>query len=188
MSILGTRVVRTEDPRLLTAGGTYVDDLRVPELLGAARATFIRSPVAHALITGLDPSAARAAPGVIAVFTAQDMDDLPPPPPDDGTGSEGAPVPMGGPWSEPLLARDRVRFAGEPVALVLTDEAAAQRDPHRHQPARGQGHRRGRHDRGRAGHPERDHRRGQPPRGAPHRHARYARPGLGRDQRGEGAQ
>ena len=123
MSILGTRVVRTEDPRLLTAGGTYVDDLRVPELLGAARATFIRSPVAHALITGLDSSAARAAPGVIAVFTAQDMDDLPPPPPDDGTGSEGAPVPMGGPWSEPLLARDRVRFAGEPVALVLTDDS-----------------------------------------------------------------
>ena len=40
MSILGTRVVRIEDPRLLTAGGTYVDDVRVPELLGAARVTF----------------------------------------------------------------------------------------------------------------------------------------------------
>ena len=123
MSILGTRVVRTEDPRLLTAGGAYVNDLRVPELLAAARATFVRSPVAHALITGLDLSAARAAPGVLAVFTAQDMDDLPPPPPDDGTGSEGAPVPMGGPWAEPLLARDRVRFAGEPVAVVLTGDS-----------------------------------------------------------------
>ena len=77
MSILGTRVVRTEDPRLLTSGGTYVDDLRVPELAGAARVTFVRSPIAHALITALDPSAARDAPGVIAVFTAQDMDDLP---------------------------------------------------------------------------------------------------------------
>ena len=44
MSILGTRVVRTEDPRLLTAGGTYVDDVRVPELAGAARVTFVRSP------------------------------------------------------------------------------------------------------------------------------------------------
>ncbi len=44
MSILGTRVVRIEDPRLLTAGGTYVDDLRVPELAGAARVTFVRSP------------------------------------------------------------------------------------------------------------------------------------------------
>jgi len=43
MSILGTRVVRTEDPRLLTAGGTYVDDLRVPELATAGRVTFVRS-------------------------------------------------------------------------------------------------------------------------------------------------
>jgi carbon-monoxide dehydrogenase large subunit len=44
MSILGTRVMRTEDPRLLTLGGTYVDDLRVPELAGAPRITFVRSP------------------------------------------------------------------------------------------------------------------------------------------------
>src|SRR5215469_898625 len=51
MSILGTRVVRTEDPRLLTAGGTYVDDLRLP---GAAQVTFVRTPVAHALVTGID--------------------------------------------------------------------------------------------------------------------------------------
>ncbi|MDX6334541.1 MAG: aerobic carbon-monoxide dehydrogenase large subunit [Streptosporangiaceae bacterium] len=126
MSILGTRVVRTEDPRLLTAGGTYVDDLRVPELAGAARVTFVRSPVAHARITGLDTSAALAAPGVLAVFTAQDMDDLPPPPPDgEGgpDGSEGGPVPLGGPWAEPLLAADRVRFVGEPVAIVLTSDS-----------------------------------------------------------------
>src|SRR5258707_15668665 len=116
MSILGTRVVRTEDPRLLTAGGTYVDDLRVPELAGAARVTFVRSPIAHALITALDPSAARDAPGVIAVFTAQDMDDLPPPPDDAVQNpSEGAPLPLGGRWSEPLLAADRVRYVGEPV-------------------------------------------------------------------------
>ena len=80
MSILGTRVVRTEDPRLLTAGGTYVEDLRVPELAGAARVTFVRSPIAHALITGIDASAAREAPGVVAVLTAADMDDLAPPP------------------------------------------------------------------------------------------------------------
>ena len=44
MSILGTRVVRTEDPRLLTRGGVYTDDLRIPELDGAARITFVRSP------------------------------------------------------------------------------------------------------------------------------------------------
>ena len=42
MSILGTRVIRTEDPRLLTSGGVYVDDLREPELAGAVRATFVR--------------------------------------------------------------------------------------------------------------------------------------------------
>lgn len=59
MSILGTRVVRTEDPRLLTVGATYVDDLRLPELAGAARATFVRSPLAHAVITGCGTSASR---------------------------------------------------------------------------------------------------------------------------------
>ena len=121
MSILGTRVVRTEDPRLLTAGGTYVDDLRVPELADAARVTFVRSPVAHARITGMDTDAARQAPGVLAVLTIQDMDDLtPPPPPEPGSEvSEGAPMPLGGVWSEPLLAIDRVRYVGEPVALSL---------------------------------------------------------------------
>src|SRR5450432_4854759 len=109
MSILGTRVVRTEDPRLLTLGGSYVDDLRLPELAGAARVTFVRSPLAHALITGIDVSAALEAPGVVAVLTARDAGDLPP----------ASTRPM----TEPLLAGDRVRFVGEPVALVLTDHA-----------------------------------------------------------------
>jgi aerobic carbon-monoxide dehydrogenase large subunit len=123
MSILGTRVMRTEDPRLLTGGGIYVDDLRVPELAAASRITFVRSPVAHALITGIDVSAARNAPGVVAVLTARDLDDLPPPPPDDGGGGEEAPMPLGGPYTEPLLAGDRVRYVGEPVAIVITDES-----------------------------------------------------------------
>jgi len=127
MSILGTRVVRIEDPRLLTAGGTYVDDLRVPQLMGAARVTFVRSHHGHALITGVDASAALAAPGVVAVLTYRDIDDIPPPPPlpEGGPppGSEAAPLPMGGVWQEPLLAVDRVRFVGEPVAMVLTDDS-----------------------------------------------------------------
>lgn len=108
MSIMGTRVVRVEDPRLLTAGGTYTDDLRVPELAGAAYATFVRSPHAHARITGVDVSAAQGTPGVVAVLTGQDADDLPPPAEDNA-------------MAEPVLAKDTVRYVGEPVALVVTD-------------------------------------------------------------------
>jgi aerobic carbon-monoxide dehydrogenase large subunit len=103
MSIMGTRVLRTEDPRLLTDGGVYVDDLRVPELTRASFATFVRSPMAHALITEIDASAALDQPGVVAVITAADL------------------PAAGRPTAEPLLAADRVRFVGEPVALVLTD-------------------------------------------------------------------
>jgi carbon-monoxide dehydrogenase large subunit len=109
----------------LTAGGVYVDDLREPELAGAVRATFVRSTVAHALITGIDTSAALAQPGVVAVLTAADMTDMPLPPPPaepdpDAPPPEG-PMPVGGVWQEPLLAIDRVRFVGEPVAIVLTE-------------------------------------------------------------------
>src|SRR5215472_3581280 len=132
MSILGTRVIRIEDPRLLTAGGVYVDDLREPELAGAVRATFVRSTVAHARVTGIDASEALAQPGVVAVLTVADMTDMPPPPPPaepdpDAPPPEG-PNPMGGVWQEPLLAVDRVRFVGEPVALVLTDSTYAGED------------------------------------------------------------
>src|ERR1039457_5929863 len=103
MSILGTRVVRTEDPRLLTAGGTYVDDLRLPELSGAARVTFVRSPVAHALITGIDASAPGAPPGWVAVLPAA---------------TAGAPPRGSGErMPEPLLAPDGGRYVGEPVAI-----------------------------------------------------------------------
>jgi aerobic carbon-monoxide dehydrogenase large subunit len=106
LSILGTRVVRTEDPRLLTEGATYVEDLRLPELRGAAFVTFVRSPMAHARITEIDASAALEEPGVVAVLTARDLAE----PADEKPGAE------------PLLARDVVRFAGEPVAVVVTDE------------------------------------------------------------------
>jgi aerobic carbon-monoxide dehydrogenase large subunit len=125
MSILGTRVIRTEDPRLLTAGGVYVDDLREPDLQGAVRATFVRSSVAHARITGIDKSAALDQPGVVAVLTAADMTDMPPPPaasePDPDAPPAEGPMPLGGKYAEPLLATDTVRFVGEPVAIVLTD-------------------------------------------------------------------
>jgi carbon-monoxide dehydrogenase large subunit len=110
MSILGTRVVRTEDPRLLTVGGMFVDDL---PLDGALWATYVRSPIAHARIQSIDTTAALDGPGVVAVFTAADIDlDVYP------RDMAFLPETMPRPW----LADDRVRFVGEAVAVVLTEE------------------------------------------------------------------
>ena len=71
MSILGTRVLRVEDPKFLTVGGTYTADL---PLDGVAYVTYVRSPVAHARITTIDTSVAAQAPGVIGVFTGDDVE------------------------------------------------------------------------------------------------------------------
>jgi carbon-monoxide dehydrogenase large subunit len=111
MTILGTRVARVEDPRFLTVGGTYVADLKDPLLEGALYATYVRSTMAHATIT-VDAEEARAMPGVSAVFTSADLDIGPMPPA----------MPMiTEAMSRPLLATDRVRFVGEPVAVILTE-------------------------------------------------------------------
>jgi len=67
MSIVGTRVTRVEDRRFITGAGTYVDNLREPELNGAAFAAFLRSPYASARIASIDTTRARAAAGVLAV-------------------------------------------------------------------------------------------------------------------------
>jgi aerobic carbon-monoxide dehydrogenase large subunit len=109
VSILGTRVIRTEDPRFLTTGGIYTDDLRLP---GACHVHFVRSAVAHARIVSVDVSAALAEPGVIAAFTAADLD-LPVMPP-------GAPA-VNTQMGQSLLAAGVVRFVGEPVAMVVTE-------------------------------------------------------------------
>src|SRR4030081_4056846 len=84
----GERITRNEDPRLLTARALCIDDIELPGLL---HATFVRSPHAHARIRGIDTAAARAVPGVIAVYTAADLGDywkpgprLIPPPPIEG--------------------------------------------------------------------------------------------------------
>ena len=111
MSILGNRVLRTEDPRLLTAGGVYVADLHDPRLDGAVFATFVRATVAHADIGGIDVSEALAAPGVVAVVTGADVDLAPIP---------GMVRPE---MARHYVARDRVRFVGEPVAVVLSETA-----------------------------------------------------------------
>jgi carbon-monoxide dehydrogenase large subunit len=115
MSILGNRVRRVEDPRFLTVGGTYTADLRDPLLDGALHVTFVRSTVAHAAITAVDAAGALAMPGVVAVVAGADVD-LPPLSPS---------VPMiDQSMVRPFLAVDRVRFVGEPVAVILSETAA----------------------------------------------------------------
>ncbi|SDE78230.1 xanthine dehydrogenase family protein molybdopterin-binding subunit [Pseudonocardia oroxyli] len=113
MSILGTRVVRTEDPVFLTRGATYTDDLTDERLTGALHLTLVRSPIAHATITSIDVDAAKDAPGVVAVFTGADCDLAP------MLGFPAAHKAM----LRPFLAVDRVRYVGEAVAAVLTEEA-----------------------------------------------------------------
>ncbi len=70
---VGTRVARVEDPRLLTGAGSYVDDVVVAGML---HAHFVRSPFAHATITGIDVEAARRHPGVVRVYTGADVQAL----------------------------------------------------------------------------------------------------------------
>ncbi|HUE57950.1 MAG TPA: xanthine dehydrogenase family protein molybdopterin-binding subunit, partial [Acidimicrobiales bacterium] len=110
MSILGNRVLRREDPKFLTTGGVYGDDL---PLEGALWATYVRSPEAHARIVSIDKTDAASLPGLVAVYTADDipLGSLP-------SGLPGIPEAM----SRPVLAKGVVRFVGEPVALVLTEE------------------------------------------------------------------
>src|SRR5262245_43490721 len=120
MSIVGTRVTRVEDRRFITGAGSYVDNLREPELTGAAYAMFVRSPYASARIARIDTTQARAAAGVLAVYTAEDLD-LPLVPPAN-LGPPGAPM------AQPCLAKDVVRFAGEPIAIVVAEDRASGAD------------------------------------------------------------
>ena len=110
-SILGSAVRRVEDPELLVGQGTFVDNLR-PD--GTTHAVFVRSPFAHARITSLDTTEAGQSPGVVAVLTGQDVADRP--------------VPTFGSANDDLkrtaLATDKVRFVGEPVALVVAETRA----------------------------------------------------------------
>ena len=119
-TIQAKSIRRREDPRLLTGQGNYAADATPPNI---AVATFLRSPHAHARIGAIDPTPARTIPGVIAVYTAADLTDVAPIP-----GGIGFPRPDGGPAAKtdrPLLAADRVRFVGEPVALIISATRAA---------------------------------------------------------------
>jgi aerobic carbon-monoxide dehydrogenase large subunit len=115
-NVIGQRVRRREDPRFLTGQGRYVDDVHLPEAL---HLSFIRSPWAHARLTGIDASAATARPGTL-VFTAADVDlTTNPPPPFLGIDER---------MHRRFLAADTVRFVGDIVAVVLAESREAVND------------------------------------------------------------
>ena len=113
--MIGARIKRNEDPRLLTGRALFVDDL---DLAGMVHVAFLRSPYAHARILGIDASRARRREGVIAVYTAADLGSywrhgpllVPPPPVEGMVFNERTQVP---------LAKDKVRQLGEPIAVVV---------------------------------------------------------------------
>src|SRR5437763_12378726 len=108
---IGTRVQRVEDARLLTGRGTFVDDVVRPGML---HASFVRSPFARAAIRGIDTTAARALPGVRAVFVAADLN---PGVQEQWYTSMGEEIPDKG---RTPLADDEARFVGAQVAFVIT--------------------------------------------------------------------
>jgi len=118
---IGQGVSRFEDPRLLQGGGRYVDDIKLP---GMAHGVVVRSQHAHAKIKSLDVSAAKEAPGVLAVLTAADI---------KAAGWGDLPIPGGlkrrdgSPMIKtryPILAEDRVRWVGDCVAFVVAETVA----------------------------------------------------------------
>jgi carbon-monoxide dehydrogenase large subunit len=114
---------RLEDHRMLTGGGRYVSDWNLP---GQAHGCFVRSDRAHARIVSIDKQAALAHPGVLAVFTGEDLKELKSLPAALGVkGRGGAELVNPG---RPALALGRVRFAGDALALVVAESAAAAQD------------------------------------------------------------
>jgi aerobic carbon-monoxide dehydrogenase large subunit len=116
--VIGQRIKRNEDPRLLTGRALFVDDVQMPDMLHVA---FLRSDYAHARLRSIDASAARERPGVVAVYTAEDMGSdwkhapalvSPPPTIKDIVFHSRTQVP---------LVKDKVRHAGEPLAMVVAE-------------------------------------------------------------------
>ena len=114
MSILGNEVRRVEDPRMLTAGGTYVADIA---LEGAAHVVFVRSPIAHARLLSVETGEAHSMPGVVDVVTGDDLDLA-------ALSSMTGNAAM----SRPLLATGKVRFVGEAIAAVVAETEAQAAD------------------------------------------------------------
>jgi len=118
--LIGQPVERAEDQRFLTGTGKYVDDLSRPGML---HAVVLRSSVAHGRIRSIDASAARARPGVHAVITAAEIGgDIPLIP------IRLANMPSFKPYMQPVIARDKVRYVGEPLAVVVADTQALAED------------------------------------------------------------
>ncbi len=120
---IGAPIPRREDARLLTGRGTFVDDLEMP---GVAHAAMVRSPHAHARVRAIDTAAARALPGVLTVVTAADVADIQKPWP------ARMPSPVPGTrlrhGVRHTLPRDKVRHAGEVVAVVVAESRALAED------------------------------------------------------------
>src|SRR6266581_8684342 len=121
-TMLGSPIKRREDPRLITGQATYVDDIKLHGMLHMA---VLRSPYGHARITSITTDAARKHPGVVAVYTAADLKGV--------VGDIPVAVPLPGPISEGLgrrgpLAEGKVRFYGDPVAVVIADDRYTARD------------------------------------------------------------
>ena len=111
--VLGHSVLRLEDLPLVRGNGLFADDVNFPHQLAMR---VVRSQVAHGLLVEIDVAAALAAPGVIAVWTGGDVGHLPPIP-------LRAARPRGmEPYRQPILARDRVRYVGEAIAVVFAED------------------------------------------------------------------
>ena len=115
----GESIKRSEDHRLITGQGTYVDDVRLPGLLHVA---FVRSPHAHALIKDIDASAAAAAPGVHRVFTGAELQEQ------LGSLPVGWILPDQNSPPHPPLAFEKVRYVGDAVAAIVADSPYAAQD------------------------------------------------------------
>src|SRR5215475_10549532 len=117
---IGSAIERVEDLRLLRGRGEFVDDLARDDLL---HAVILRSAVAHGRIRSIDVSAALSRPGVRAVVTAADIGASVPTIP---LRQESSPAFK--PFEQRVIAQDKVRYVGEPIAVVLADSAAAAED------------------------------------------------------------
>jgi carbon-monoxide dehydrogenase large subunit len=117
-TLVGKRIRRREDPRLITGTATYLDDIKVP---GMHHAIVVRSPHAAAKIRGIDSKAAAAAPGVVAIFTGADVASL-------GAVPCAASLPGLRVPHHHLLAQDRVYYVGHPVAVVVATDRYLARD------------------------------------------------------------